>query len=128
MKGQKLATENSRIDAVGVCAPDAVCLLLGCKPESGRMQCNRYTEASGLRKDLKRRGHIIGETYIRCKKCKGVNGHNGDCENRFGIRINTLANNLCPQLGLCPATKVQKPLLMDECTSEAYKSCSFYQV
>ena len=129
MTKQKSGTTDLGAGAIGVCAPDAACRLLGCNLESGQRQCIRYSEIVELRENLKKSGHTIKETFIRCGKCKGINGHNGDCENRFGIRINTLATSLCPQIGTCPATKVQKPmpLPVDECTQEAYKSCTYYQ-
>jgi len=109
-----------------VCNPDAACLLLKCNPTRPYAQCDKGAEISALRRNLRSSGHVIGEMHIRCRKCGGINGHNGDCENRFGIRINTLDYKPCPKLGKCSATNVSRSLPRDECTLNASLNCSFF--
>ncbi len=124
---QRVAATDPKVSTSGVCIPDAACILLECKPENRQIQCSRYSEIADLRKKLKDSGHTIGETYIRCEKCKGINGHTGFCENRFGVRINTLSGRPSPKLGECPATSVQRSLPVEECTEKAFRGCSFFK-
>jgi hypothetical protein len=126
MTKQRAAATDPKVGTSGACIPDAACILLECKPESGQIQCGCYQEIAGLRKKLRDSGHTIGETYIICKKCQGINGHNGPCENRFGVRINTLSGKPCPKLGKCSATRVQRSLPVEECTEKAFMSCTFF--